>query len=129
MAEMGRPPHVPTNKSRHTVETMAAAGITQEGIARVPQISIDTLAMTVVVDFSLQSSYDFFFDVAIPNFNAFGDDPSNLTAMNAATSLWHMHEWHFNDDIQMRQLPREDYKARLNKHRTDVLFKDIPEIG
>lgn len=39
----GRPPHVPTDKDRRIVEMMTAGGITQEGIARVIGISVDTL--------------------------------------------------------------------------------------
>lgn len=40
---VGRPPHVPTDKDRRIVEMMTAGGITQEGIARVIGISVDTL--------------------------------------------------------------------------------------
>jgi hypothetical protein len=40
---VGRPPHVPTDDSRRTVELMTMAGITQEGVARVLDISVDTL--------------------------------------------------------------------------------------
>jgi hypothetical protein len=36
--------YTPTDKDRHAVEMMAAAGITQEGIARVLEICVDTLA-------------------------------------------------------------------------------------
>ena len=42
-ALMGRPPYVPTEEGRRIVEGMSAAGITQEGIARVMQISVETL--------------------------------------------------------------------------------------
>lgn len=41
--EVGRPPHVPTDKDRRVVEMMTAGGITQEGIARAIGISVDTL--------------------------------------------------------------------------------------
>lgn len=41
--EPGRPPHVPTDKDRRAVEMMTAGGITQEGIAKVIGISVDTL--------------------------------------------------------------------------------------
>ena len=42
-AVTGRPPHVPTDDNRRTVELMTMAGISQEGVARVLDISVDTL--------------------------------------------------------------------------------------
>jgi hypothetical protein len=41
---VGRPSHVPDAKSRKYVEEMSAVGITQENIAKVIGISVDTLA-------------------------------------------------------------------------------------
>ena len=53
---------------------------------------LQRIRMSTIVNLDITSSYDFFFDVIIPNISAYMADQCNMTAINAAVSLWHMHE-------------------------------------
>jgi hypothetical protein len=77
-----------------------------------------------LVDLGIGSPYDFFFGVAAPNHREFERDPSSLlSALNAASSLWHTHEWYFWE--HHRSASEADRAAYIH----DELLRDCPELG
>jgi hypothetical protein len=53
-------------------------------------------------DFGLSRARDYWERVASPNVDAFNCEPSARTAFNAATTLWHLHEWVLHDSLGAR---------------------------
>jgi hypothetical protein len=76
-----------------------------------------------LVDIGIGSSYDFFFEIAWPNYRDFGRNPSPITAVNASWPFWHLHEWYFWE----RHPTASDTDRR--KFVNQVLMNDCPELG
>jgi hypothetical protein len=76
-----------------------------------------------LVDIGIGSAYDFFFEVAWPNYQEFGRNPSPISAVNASWPFWHLHEWYFWE----RHPTAGDADRR--KFVDQVLMKDCPELG
>ena len=76
------------------------------------------------VDFGFESAKEFWFDVVLPAHERFRSVPSRANAMDAATHLWHFHEWLWHDNLHGRDKRRDDdYKAFCSK-----LEEECPQI-
>ena len=76
-----------------------------------------------LVHIGIGSSYDFFFEVAWPNYLAVERNPSPISALNAAWPFWHLHEWYFWEHHPSAS------NADLRRYVDQVLFQDCPELG
>jgi hypothetical protein len=76
-----------------------------------------------LVDIGIGSSYDFFFEVAWPNYREVGGNPPPISALNAAWPFWHLHEWYF-----WEHNPSASNDA-LRRYVDQVLLRDCPELG
>jgi hypothetical protein len=75
-----------------------------------------------IVDIGIATSYDFFFEVAWPNYHNFAIAPSIVTAINASLALWHVRDWRF------RERHPDGSRNELNSF-TEGLLKECPELG
>jgi hypothetical protein len=76
----------------------------------------------VLVDIGITTSYDFFFEVAWPNYREVGRNPSPISALNAAWSFWHLHEWYYWEHCSSAS--EEGRERYVHK----VLLPDCPEL-
>lgn len=75
-----------------------------------------------VVDVGIGSSYDFFFEIALPNYQEAEKNPSPRSALNAAWPFWHLHEWYFWENHPLAA------NRDLGRYVSQVLLRDCPEI-
>jgi hypothetical protein len=74
------------------------------------------------VDIGIRTSYDFFFEVAWPNYHNFVTAPSIATAVNASMALWHMRDWRF------RERQPDGSHPELTRY-TNCALEKCPELG
>jgi hypothetical protein len=73
-----------------------------------------------LVDIGIGTSYDFFFEVAWPNYYRFARERTRVTAINASWPLWHLREWYF-----WEQRPC----GETLKSFTQRVLTECPELG
>jgi hypothetical protein len=76
-----------------------------------------------LVDIGIGSSYDFFFEVAWPNYREVSRNPSPISALNAAWPFWHLHEWYFWEHHPFAS------NNDLRRYVDQILLQDCPELG
>src|SRR4051794_2406496 len=84
------------------------------------------------VETEIKSSYDYFFEIARPNYREFVGSPSVRTALNTAWPLWHIHEWYFWEEKDKGNIlvSRKKYGDKLTEDYQDMhLVRDIAEAG
>jgi hypothetical protein len=76
------------------------------------------------VDINLNSVEAYWGELVVPNAKQFQTDPSSRTLFNAATSVWHLHDWVWHD----RNPGQDSHGSAFNSYRANLLVA-CPELG
>jgi hypothetical protein len=76
------------------------------------------------IDINLNSVEAYWGELVVPNAKQFQSEPSPRSLFNAATSVWHLHDWVWHD----RNPGQDSHGSAFNSYRANLLG-DCPELG
>jgi hypothetical protein len=77
------------------------------------------------VDFGINNAKSFFELIALPNVRMYEMAPTIQFGLNAAWTLWHLHEWHWHDNRRNENTRNSPVYGAFCQR----LFEDCPELA